>query len=411
MFTYYNQDEQKYPIKVWLESIQDVEENCLAQAINLSKLPFVYKWVALMPDTHAGKGIPIGSVIACDNVVIPNAVGVDIGCGMAFVETNIPVKVLRETITGSGELIKLIVGNILRNVPVGFNHFKKPQPSKVLDLAKEQIEKYSKDIELLPQIDDGYYQVGTLGGGNHFIEIQEDENGMACIMLHSGSRHFGNIVGEHFNNIARELNRKYYSSIPEEYNLPFLPVDTDEGQRYLNYMKLSMDFAHENRERILTTIKDIFTTSVEKYVGITPTYMNQINCHHNYSQLESHFDKNVWVHRKGAVRVLKDELAIIPGAMGSYSYIVKGKGNPDSFNSSSHGAGRKYSRKGALEKFSTEKVIVDLKNQGVVLAKPKKDDVAEECRFAYKDIETVMNNQLDLVEPIKKLSTVGVIKG
>ncbi len=164
------------PIKIWQSDMGAIDEGCLKQAENLSRLPFVYKWVSLMPDTHKGKGMPIGGVIACDGVVIPNAVGVDIGCGMAFVQTNVPASSLRETVTGSGNLVQAICGDILRNIPTGFNHYKKPQSSAVLDRAKEQGEKYRFDKELLPQIDEGYFQVGTLGGGNHFIELQEDEN-------------------------------------------------------------------------------------------------------------------------------------------------------------------------------------------------------------------------------------------
>lgn len=403
--------ENGVPVKIWLSDISAVEESCLKQAENLARLPFAVKHIALMPDTHTGKGMPIGGVIACEGAVIPNAVGVDIGCGMAFVETNVPVKALRETITGSGTLVQAICGDILRNIPTGFAHYKTAQPSAVLDKAKAQGEKYEFDRELLPQIDEGYFQVGTLGGGNHFIELQEDEIGMCCIMLHSGSRHFGNIVGQYFNKIARALNEKWHSSVPSEWNLPFLPVDTDEGKRYLEWMQLSMDFAYENREAMLAKIKDIFTKYVFKFLGTEPEYTGQINCHHNYAALENHFGRNVYVHRKGAIRAREGELAIIPGAMGSYSYIVRGKGDPESFMSSSHGAGRAYSRSAAMEKFSVESVISDLKQQSVVLAKNKKSDVPEESRFAYKDINEVMANQTDLTEAVKKLFTVGVVKG
>lgn len=399
------------PIKIWQSGIENIDEKCLEQAENLSKLPFVHKWVALMPDTHAGKGMPIGGVVACDGVVIPNAVGVDIGCGMAFVETDIPVKLLRETITGSGNLVQAICGDILRNIPTGFAHYKTIQPSEVLDRAKEQGDKYEFDKELLPQIDEGYFQIGTLGGGNHFIELQEDDRGMCCIMLHSGSRHFGNIVGQYFNKIAHALNDKWFSSVPSEWNLPFLPVDTDEGKRYLEWMTLSMDFAYENRAVMLSKIKETFTKYVFKYCGIEPAYSCEINCHHNYAAIENHYGKNVYVHRKGAIRAREGELAIIPGAMGSFSYIVRGKGFADSFMSSSHGAGRLYSRSAAVKEFPVEKVMCDLKEQNVVLSKFNKADVAEESRFAYKDIDQVMANQADMVEPVKKLFTVGVVKG
>lgn len=411
MFVQYNKNYQKFPIKIWCENAESIDENCMEQAIHLANLPFIYKWVALMPDTHMGKGMPIGAVIACNDVVIPNAVGVDIGCGMGFIQTNIPVKLLKETVTGSGNLVKVIVGNIQRTIPLGVAHYKKPQESAVLSEAKKEMEKYNSESELISEIDEGFFQVGTLGGGNHFIEIQEDENGLACIMLHSGSRHFGNVIGQHFNKIARELNRKYWSDVPESYNLPFLPVDTTEGKSYLNYMNLAMNFAFENRAVMLRKVKDIFSENIQKFAGVTTEFSNEINCHHNYASLENHFDKDVWVHRKGAVRVSEGELSIIPGAMGSFSYIVKGKGNPESFMSSSHGAGRKLSRTKAVETFSVETVMTDLKKQDVVLGKNNKSDVAEESRFAYKDIDVVMENQKDLVEPVKKLFTVGVVKG
>ncbi len=234
---------------------------------------------------------------------------------------------------------------------------------------------------------------------------------MCCIMLHSGSRHFGNIVGQYFNRLARELNERWYSKVEAEWNLPFLPADTSEGKRYLEWMSLAMDFAYENRAIMLQKVKDTFTKYLLKYCGMEPTFSCEINCHHNYAALENHFGKNLYVHRKGAIRAREGELAIIPGAMGSYSYIVRGKGNSESFMSSSHGAGRQYSRSKATEKFSAESVIRDLKEQRVVLAKNKKSDVAEESRFAYKDIDQVMKNQSDLTEPVKRLFTVGVIKG
>lgn len=399
------------PIKIWQSSYEAIDEKCREQAEHLSKLPFAYKWISLMPDTHAGKGMPIGGVIACDGVVIPNAVGVDIGCGMAFVQTDIPVSLLRDTITGSGNLVQAICGDILRNIPTGFNHYKKPQESAVLDKAKAEMQLYEADAELIPQIDEGYFQAGTLGGGNHFIELQEDENGMCCIMLHSGSRHFGNMIGQYFNKIAANLNAKWHSSVDPSWNLHFLPVDTDEGARYIHWMQLAMDFAYENRSIMLTKVKEIFTRYILKYTGIEPNFSNEINCHHNYAALENHYGKNVWVHRKGAIRAAEGQLAIIPGAMGSFSYIVRGKGNPESFMSSSHGAGRVYSRTAAVATFPVDKVMCDLKEQNVVLAKYNKSDVAEESRFAYKDIDDVMANQTDLVEPVKKLFTVGVVKG
>ena len=399
------------PIKIWQTNQEVLDSMCVEQAQHLSKLPVAFKWIALMPDTHAGKGMPIGGVIACEDAVIPNAVGVDIGCGMGFVRTNIPVAVLRETVTGNGNLIQAVCSDILRNIPTGFGHYQTAQHSEVLDRAKAEMQHYEADAALLPQLDEGYFQAGTLGGGNHFIELQEDETGHCCIMLHSGSRHFGNVVGQYFNKIAAALNEKWHSAVDPQWHLPFLPVDSDEGQRYLKWMQLSMDFAYENRAIMLQKVRDIFSRFVIKYTGIEPVFSEEINCHHNYAALENHFGKNVWVHRKGAIRAREGELAVIPGAMGSYSYVVRGKGNPESFMSSSHGAGRAYSRTAAVQNFPVQDVMTELHEKNVVLAKHNKKDVGEECRQAYKDIDQVMEQQKDLVEPVRKLFTAGVVKG
>lgn len=410
MFVLFN-DNTRFPIKIWLEDESRLEANCLEQAYHLSNLPFIHKWVCLMPDTHAGKGMPIGGVIATKDVIIPNAVGVDIGCGMVFTATNIKVGDIKDIMTGNGSLIQAMVGAIMRAVPLGTERHKMPQDSPVLDRAKEEMWKYEPDERLIPLIEDGYYQVGTLGGGNHFIELQEDEEGYLCIMIHSGSRHLGKEICDYFHNKARELNVKWYSAVPEEYRLAFLPVGTAEGQQYINWMNLALDYAFENREHMLTATCNIVKELIEKHTHHTVEFSDQINCHHNYAAIENHYGANVWVHRKGATRVREGELAVIPGAMGSYSYVVEGKGNSETFCTSSHGAGRCYSRSGAMKAFTTEQVMVDLKEQGVILGKRKKNDVAEECRFAYKDIDEVMEQQKDMVTPIRKLKTVGVVKG
>lgn len=410
MFVLYNEN-TKFPVKIWLKDESQLEGNCLEQAYHLANLPFIHKWVCLMPDTHAGKGMPIGGVIAAKDVIIPNAVGVDIGCGMDFVATNIKVKDIRDIQTGNGTMIQAMIGAIMRAIPLNTERYKTPQESKVLDQAKKELDKYAADMELLPLIEDGYYQVGSLGGGNHFIEIQEDEDGYLCIMLHSGSRHLGKAVCDYFHNRARALNRMWYSGVPDDYHLAFLPVASKEGQQYISWMQLALDYAFENRERMLSKTKDIVKEQIEKFTDFVVEFSEEINCHHNYASLENHYGENVWVHRKGATRVRKGELAVIPGAMGSYSYVVEGKGNPESFCTSSHGAGRCYSRSGAMAAFTTEAVMVDLKEQGVVLGKRKKNDVAEECRFAYKDIDEVMAQQSDMVTPIRRLKTVGVVKG
>ena len=389
MFVMYEKDAMRLPVKVWLEDKKDLEETCREQAYHLAQLPFLHKWVNLMPDTHAGMGMPIGGVIAAEGVIIPNAVGVDIGCGMAYTEINIPLEAIREIQTGNGTLIQAVIGDIMRNVPVGFAHHKLGMPSYTMDRALEELNLYEEDTELLGQLEAGYFQIGTLGGGNHFIELQEDDQGMLAVMIHSGSRHFGKSVCDYFHYKARQLNQKWYSQ------------DLEAPLRYIE----------ENREKLMLAVKAILEKYIGKYTELDLKFSGDINCHHNYASLETHYGKEVWVHRKGAVRAENGELAVIPGAMGSYSYVVMGKGNQESFCSCSHGAGRKYSRKGAMEAFSCEDVILDLRKQGVVLGKKGRADVAEESRFAYKDIDQVMNAQTDLVTPVKRLKTVGVVKG
>ena len=411
MFVLYDRETMKIPVKVWLETEKELEASCREQALHLANLPFLAGPVCLMPDTHAGMGMPIGGVIASEDVIIPNAVGVDIGCGMAYIETGIRADDLRQIMTGSGNLVQAIIGDIMRNVPVGFAHHKQPMPSYVLNRALDEMDKYEKDGELLGQLDAGYFQIGTLGGGNHFIELQENDEGFLSVMIHSGSRHFGKSVCDYFHQKARALNQRWYSQVPDSYRLAFLPVDSPEGQQYLNWMQLSMDFAAENREKMMLAVKAILEKWIGKYTEFSLNFSNDINCHHNYAALENHKGKNLWVHRKGAVEAQNGQLAVITGAMGSYSYVVMGLGNEESFCSSSHGAGRRYSRKGAMEAFTCEEVILDLERQGVVLGKKGKADVAEESRFAYKDIEIVMENQKDLVIPVKRLKTIGVVKG
>ena len=411
MFVLYDRETMKIPVKVWLETEKELEASCREQALHLANLPFLAGPVCLMPDTHAGMGMPIGGVIASEDVIIPNAVGVDIGCGMAYTETGIRADDLRQIMTGSGNLVQAIIGDIMRNVPVGFAHHKQPMSSYVLDRALDEMDKYEKDGELLGQLDAGYFQIGTLGGGNHFIELQEDDEGFLSVMIHSGSRHFGKSVCDYFHQKARALNQRWYSQVPDSYRLAFLPVDSPEGQQYLNWMQLSMDFAAENREKMMLAVKAILEKWIGKYTEFSLNFSNDINCHHNYAALENHKGKDLWVHRKGAVEAKNGQMAVIPGAMGSYSYMVMGLGNEDSFCSSSHGAGRRYSRKGAMEAFTCEEVILDLERRGVVLGKKGKADVAEESRFAYKDIEIVMENQKDLVIPVKRLKTIGGVKG
>ena len=350
--------------------------------------------IRIMPDVHAGKGCTIGTTMTIRDKIVPGMVGVDIGCGMETVR-------LAEKEIDFAALDALI----RKEIPCGQNIRKDEHPlNGEIDLHRLRCSPYVS-------VERAKRSIGTLGGGNHFIELQEDQDGYLGIMIHSGSRHFGKEICDYFHKRARELNAAWHSAVPDSYHLAFLPVDSAEGQDYILWMNLALEYAFENRKRMMEKTLEIVAEKVEKYLDTTMEFTEHINCHHNYASLETHYGKEVWVHRKGATRAGNGEMAVIPGAMGSYSYVVMGKGNPESFESSSHGAGRAYSRKAAMEKFSCEEVINDLKAQGVVLGKMKKSDVAEESRFAYKDIDHVMDQQKDLVVPVKKLKTVGVVKG
>ncbi len=411
LLTEYRGQKLSVPAKLWLyeDDFDSIEDSAKEQILNLCNLPFAYRHVAIMPDVHSGYGMPIGGVLATEGVIIPNAVGVDIGCGMCFRETDIPASILTEMDTPNGKLGAAMVGNIMRSIPTGFSHHKTRQPSEFLndwEITNKDPADLRKEIDRIP------YQLGTLGGGNHFIELQSDDDGKLGIMVHSGSRNFGYRVCGYYNRLAKRINQRMGDPIPKGYDLAFLPVDDGEGQAYIKWMRFALAFARENRQLMMERVVDIVVSMVKRYAGIDDiNFGPQINAHHNYADLENHFGKKVWVHRKGAIRAQDGEYGIIPGAMGSFSYIVKGLGNPESFSSASHGAGRIYSRNKAKEEFSPEEVIGDLRERGVILGKTKKSDIGDEARFAYKDIDRVIAAEADLVEPVKRLKTVAVIKG
>jgi len=388
------------PIKVWLEDASQVEATCMEQAINLANLPCTFRHVVLLPDCHAGYGMPIGGVLAAQDAIIPNAVGNDIGCGVSFVHVDLPADLLHEVKVDNGTLAQKIVGDIMRSIPTGFEHQKSPQPSAVLDRFKPP----SFPVpELEKELERAYYQ---------FIELQADDEGRLGLMVHSGSRNLGLQICRAFDKRAQTLNAKLKSPVPREWQLAYLPTDTPEGKAYIAWMNMALGFAKENRSLMMQRLKEIVFENLSKYGDIDDIPINlEVDAHHNYAALENHFGKTVWVHRKGAIRAGEDEYGIIPGAMGSFSYIVRGKGNPESFCSCSHGAGRVMSRNEAVKQFSVQEVIEDLKSQNVVLGKRKRSDVAEESRWAYKDINEVLKYQLDLVEPVLRLRTVAVVKG
>ena len=389
---------EKQPIKIWSKN---TEAGAIAQLKNLANLPFIHKWVCAMPDCHQGYGMPIGGVIATEGVIIPNAVGVDIGCGMCAVKTT-----LTEI---SQDQLKEIMAEIRKVVPLGFKHHQKQQDD---NLMPEQ--KYSA-LEM-PIIAKEYTsalkQIGTLGGGNHFIEIQKGSDGFIWVMIHSGSRNLGFQVANHYNKRAQELCKKWYSNIPEpkgEDGLAFLPIDTVEGQSYLKEMQYCVDFALANRKLMMKNIQNCFYKVIYgENNAVDPIFEPMINIAHNYASIENHFGKNVWVHRKGATKASKGLIGIIPGSMGTSSYIVEGLGNPESFESCSHGAGRKMGRHQAIKELNLEHEQEIMKD---VLGAPRTQSDLEEAPSAYKDIVDVMKNQEDLVKILVELKPLAVIKG
>lgn len=385
-------DTERIPIKLWLDEIDD---NTLFQVKNLANLPFAFKHIALMPDAHTGYGMPIGGVMAADNVVVPNAVGVDIGCGICAVKTD-----MKFTPSIQKQLSK-IVDEIKERVPLGFDHHKKVQDEGLMPQGY--------DIENMHVVKKEYKsalkQIGTLGGGNHFIEIQRDKEDFIWLMIHSGSRNLGKQVADHYNRIAKHLNSIWYSSVNPKADLAFLPFKTREAHQYFEEMNYCVEFALANRKLMLTRVQEIF---VDFFPNIK--FGEIINIAHNYAKWEKHFGKNVVVHRKGATSAHLGEFGIIPGSQGTKSYIVVGLGNPESFSSCSHGAGRVMGRNEAIRSLSLEHEIRKLNKKGILHSIRSQRDL-DEAPSAYKNIQQVMLDQEDLVKIVTEVSPLAVIKG
>lgn len=374
----------------------DIDDKAREQIENLAALPFIHHHIAIMPDCHGGVGMPIGGVLACCDAVIPNAVGVDIGCGMCAVKTGWKVEKITADV-----LRKQIMRGIRKRIPLGMDHHKERQDESYMPQGH--------DIDRLHVVKAQYIsaqrQVGTLGGGNHFIELQRDEEGFLWIMIHSGSRNLGKQVGDHYNKLAASLNERWHSVVKPELRLPFLPLKTQEFNDYWVEMQYCVDFALCNRRLMMKRIQEVIADALP---GIE--FEPMINIAHNYAAWENHFGENVIVHRKGATLAREGVVGIIPGSQGTSSYIVEGLGNPDSFNSCSHGAGRLMSRTAAVNTLSLEDEVKKLEDQGIVHAIRSKRDL-EEAAGAYKDIDQVIALEADLVRVKTKLRPVAVIKG
>ncbi|CAN5563372.1 RtcB family protein [soil metagenome] len=380
------------PIMSWAVPL---EGGALEQATNLSNLPFAIDHVALMPDAHTGYGMPIGGVLFADKAVVPYAIGVDIGCGVALVETDLTVETL------SPDLDRTLQA-MAAGVPVGMSG----QPHKVdRDAALAEIGLPLPDSIRREWFDRALNQLGTLGSGNHFLEVQRDEAGRVYVMLHSGSRSLGKTVCDEFHKRALAQNLAWHAKLPHR-ELAYLPVGTDDFTGYWSAMTFALRFAEVNRSRMLDVVEAAFAADTS--IG---SFERVVDIHHNYAAWEHHVGVNGIVHRKGAVRARAGETVLIPGSMGTASYVAEGLGDPRSFQTCQHGAGRAMSRTAARKSKTAEAVYAEMADLGVALHSGDPKKVAEEAAFAYKDIESVMAASTSLVRPTKRLTPLGVVKG
>lgn len=393
----------RVPVKIWTT---DVDAKALDQLLNAADLPIVGPHVAAMPDVHVGIGATVGSVIPTANAIIPAAVGVDIGCGMNAVRLSLNARDLPDN-------LKPIRSAIEKAVPVGFNQH---EFSKVKGAAVEKAaRKLSPRLDAIMQKHTGLTkmtkdwqrhwlcQVGTLGGGNHFIEICLDEADQVWIMLHSGSRGTGNIIGRYFINAAQADMRRHQLSLPTDRDLCYFSEGSELFDDYVEAMYWAQDYALINRAVMMEAV----IAALKPHVPPFTVTSEAINCHHNYVSEETHFGQDLFITRKGAISAQAGQLGIIPGSMGAKSFIVRGLGNEHSFCSCSHGAGRKFSRTAAKKQFDTH----DLAEQTAGVECRKDEGVVDEIPSAYKDIDVVMANQTDLVEVVHTLKQVVCIKG
>jgi tRNA-splicing ligase RtcB (3'-phosphate/5'-hydroxy nucleic acid ligase) len=393
------------PIKAWTRGV-GVEDAARRQLENVARLPIVFHHVAVMPDVHYGIGATVGSVVSTENAIIPAAVGVDIGCGVVAVETDLPAAQLPDSLKSLRTAIeKAVPHGRTSNGGRGDRGAWHNLPTTATKAWKNDLEKTFKEIvDKHPHIGGGndINHLGTLGGGNHFIEVCLDERDKVWFMLHSGSRGVGNRIGSYFIDLAKQDMRRHIKNLPDN-DLAYLREGTTHFADYVQAVEWAQKYAMTNRELMMDAV--VKAAKAE----LPPFKLGQhaVNCHHNYVAREHHFGKDVYVTRKGAVRARQDDLGIIPGSMGARSFIVRGKGNPDSFTSCSHGAGRTMSRGEAKRRFSVEDHVKA--TEGIEC---KKDaSVIDETPMAYKDIDKVMAAQDDLVEVVHQLRQVVCVKG
>ena len=403
------------PVKSWCEKC---EEGAVKQAANLARHPALFHHVALMPDAHLGYGMPIGGVVAADNAVIPAAVGVDIGCGMIATETDIPAERFADM-----SFRRAFQERLKERIPVGEGVSHKE--TQDWDGFEEYTANNGMRSDLWPSKLDRM-NLGTLGGGNHFIELQKStllrgteaategdpHESKVWLMIHSGSRNLGKRIEERYHRIANRLCTRFHVPLADP-DLAFLPIEEIDGHNYFTDMLFALRYAQENRRRMMEAMKETVAEFVPE-----ANFVRTIDIHHNYAACEEHFGRKVFVHRKGATSAKFDEIGVIPGSMGTASYIVRGLGNPDSFTSCSHGAGRRMSRVAASTTLTVEEcdkamdgIVCERwhKYRGFGKAKGRLD--LSEAPQAYKDIEDVIASERDLVEPLVRLVPLASLKG
>jgi tRNA-splicing ligase RtcB len=390
--------DQRVPVKIWTN---EVDERSRQQLANIASMPFIHHHVAAMPDVHLGIGATVGSVIATHKAIIPAAVGVDIGCGMVAARLSLSANDLDE------KSLKKVFEQISRDVPVG--RAQHADANTLMDAVrpfepelKVLTDRHPELLKTFGKFSKWMNQMGTLGGGNHFIEVCLDESNQVWVMLHSGSRGIGNAIADYFIKLARKDMERWMIHLPDR-DLAYFPEGSEYFADYVEAVHWAQDYAFANRQAML----DLVLKGLEKHLPTFTVTTEAVNCHHNYVAKEHHYGVDVWVTRKGAIRAREGDLGIVPGSMGARSFIVRGKGNPESFCSSAHGAGRRMSRTEAAKVFTE----ADLERQTVGVICRKDKGVVDEIPGAYKDIDVVMENQKDLTEILHTLKQVVCVKG
>ncbi|OQW86054.1 MAG: RNA-splicing ligase RtcB [Rhodoferax ferrireducens] len=390
--------DHRVPVKIWTD---DVDERSIEQLTNIASLPFIHHHVAAMPDVHLGIGATIGSVIATHKAIIPAAVGVDLGCGMVAARLSLTANEIDE------KALQKVFDQISRDVPVGRAQHRDEQV--LVDAAKpfepglkSLTDRHPELLKAFGKFSKWTNQMGTLGGGNHFIEVCLDETNQVWVMLHSGSRGIGNAIASYFIALARKDMERWMIQLPDR-DLAYFPEGSEHFADYVEAVHWAQDYAMQNR----TSMLELVLSALQRHLPPFTVTTEAVNCHHNYVAQEHHYGENVWVTRKGAIRARAGDLGIVPGSMGARSFIVRGLGNPESFCSSAHGAGRKMSRTAAEKQFTVADMVAQ--TQGVICRKDK--DVIDEIPGAYKDIDQVIANQADLTEILHTLKQVVCVKG